>query len=129
MKILVVDDDKVSLTKMKAILSKYGQIDLVETGVDAIKKVKEAYEIGDPYDLCTMDIEMPGMDGTQAVEGIRALEKELKILNESLKIIMVTVKGNDKNILSSFYNGCEWYIKKPITPKEIEEALKIIKLV
>ncbi|MBI9071167.1 MAG: response regulator [Melioribacteraceae bacterium] len=129
MRVLVVDDDNVSLAKMKAIMSKYGSVELVDNGLDSINLVKKAYENGTPFDLCTMDIEMPNLDGTETVERIRQLEKNFSFKYEPLKIIMVTVKGQENNIISSFYNGCEWYLKKPITPGDIENALKKIKII
>ena len=79
MGILVVDDDNVSLLKMKAILSHYGEVDLVESGVEGLERIKNAYEQKMPYNFCTMDIEMPGMDGMETVEKIRTLEKEMNI--------------------------------------------------
>lgn len=129
MRILVVDDDNVSLAKMKAIMAKYGTVELVDSGYKAIEAVKHSYESGNIFDLCTMDIEMPGIDGTETVERIRELEKKYISQYEPLKIIMVTVKGQENNIISSFYNGCEWYLRKPITPVDIEKALKKIKLI
>lgn len=123
MRILVVDDDNVSLTKMKAILSKYGEVTTTDSGVKAVELIKNAYMENKPFDLCTMDIEMPEMNGTVAVEKIRQLEQSMSIKDKNIKIIMATIKGNDTSVISSFYNGCEWYIKKPIAPKDIENAL------
>ncbi|PKK88316.1 MAG: response regulator [Candidatus Wallbacteria bacterium HGW-Wallbacteria-1] len=125
MRILVVDDDFISLTKLKALLSIKGDCQAATNGAQAIEMFIEAHAAGKPYDLITMDIEMPGMTGYEAVEAIRAWEKENRIFMDGseVAVLMVTVKSDSGNFISSFKSGCEGYIIKPFDRAAIEKAV------
>ncbi len=127
MRILIVDDDYVSRIKLKELMAKYGDCDAAGDGELAIKMVESAFREGIPYKLITMDIEMPGMSGQEALNKIRQLEKSSKILpNKEAKILMVTGKEDIKNVSKSYGGGCDGYCTKPFTDKSIEKTLKEI---
>jgi two-component system chemotaxis response regulator CheY len=124
MRILVVDDDYVSRTKLMALLSVYGQCDGVFNGEIAVKYFEAAHKELVPYDLVTMDIEMPVMDGQQTIAVIRAIEKTLGISNQkAVKILMVTVKKSPKDVVKAYYEGCDGYLAKPTKPEDIKKSL------
>ena len=83
MRILVVDDELVSREKMKHIMSSLGECDEAASGQDALKAFSEARTDGKQYDLITLDISMPEMDGTEVLGRIRTMEKEEGIPKES----------------------------------------------
>ena len=59
-RIIVIDDDKSILRTFTRILQKNGyEIDVAETGKEALEKSKKK-----PYDLALIDIRLPDMDGT-----------------------------------------------------------------
>lgn len=130
MRILIVDDDYISRTKLKALLSSYGDCDAAPSGDIAMQMIKAAYNEAMPYELITMDINMPDIKGTDVVTQIREWEKEKKIYetDSEAKILMVTVAEEAEKIMSSFKNGCEWYLVKPVTPKSLKESMKMINL-
>ena len=75
MRVLVVDDDYVSRTKLKALLTSLGgDCDALPDGEMVIKMFEKAHEESVPYDLITMDVEMPGMSGQEVVQKIRESE-------------------------------------------------------
>jgi len=124
MRILIVDDDYVSRSKLKMLLAEYGDCDAVRNGELAIDMFVAATEESVPYELITMDIAMPGMDGKEAVRKIRKVEKEKNIsADEQVKIVMVTAKKDIKNVADSYYEGCAGYLAKPITPEGIKKTL------
>ncbi|MBF0331266.1 MAG: response regulator [Candidatus Omnitrophica bacterium] len=124
MKILVVDDDYVSRTKVAALLKGYGVCDVAPDGEAALKLFEEAHKELAPYDVITMDIEMPGISGQEAVNKIRETETALKLTEAmAAKIIMVTAKTGLKEVSSSYYQGCNGYLTKPITPATVAHAL------
>lgn len=126
-RILIVDDAYVSRCVLKDLLAEYGDCDVAATGEIAIKMMMAAYSEGAPYEVITMDIEMPGITGIETNEKIRKLEKSRGIPYEKgAKIIMVTAITDPKEIMASFREGCEWYVRKPVTKEGIEAALNQI---
>lgn len=63
MKILIVEDDFYSRKILKKFLTAYGEVDIAINGEEAVAAFKLAWEENQPYDLITLDIMMPIMDG------------------------------------------------------------------
>jgi len=79
MKILIVDDEFVSRKKMHKIVQNFGKCKVVDSGKAAISAFKTAWESWTPFDLITLDVSMPEMDGIEVVYKIREIEKENKV--------------------------------------------------
>ena len=125
MKSLVVDDDDVSRDVIQAILSKFGECDGAKNGEEAVTLFQNAWSIGLPYELISMDIMMPQMDGIKTLERIRILENDKEIPDEKkVKIIMVTCKSDPENVKQSMLKGCNQFIVKPVKKKVLKEKLK-----
>lgn len=125
MRILIVDDDYVSRTKLKALLSSYGDCDTAPSGKLAFEMFKAAYEEDLPYELITMDVDMPEERGQAIVKKIREWEaaEKIHLRGTEARILMVTVMSAAKEVVSSFRQGCEGYLVKPVTPDKLREAL------
>ncbi len=114
MKILVADDDVVSRTKMEAIVEQLGTCKAVECGKLAVAAYKEALESGELFELITLDVAMPDMNGTQVLSKIREMEEKKKIPEEKqATIIMISSHSDKKLVLTCFHAGCDAYIVKP----------------
>ena len=114
MKILIADDEFVSRKKAHKILSRYGMCDISINGTEALEAFHLAHEEGEPYELVTMDILMPDMDGIEALKRIREWEESQNIyLGNGVKVVMLTASKASDSVLSSFNEGCEAYIVKP----------------
>ena len=70
-------------------------------------------------DVVLMDIELPGINGIEAVAMIKDEFPEIKIL-------MQTIFDDDEKIFNSICAGAEGYILKHTSPAEIMEAIKEI---
>ena len=70
-------------------------------------------------DVVLMDIEMPGINGIEAVSIIKEEHPEIKILME-------TIFDDDEKIFNSICAGAEGYILKHTSPAEIMEAIQEI---
>jgi len=117
MRILVVDDDKSILRTFTRILTKIGyEIDVAETGKEAIEKSKNEH-----YDLALIDIRLPDMDGTDL------LNKVQKTMNNTVKI-MITGFPSLETGVKALDEGADAYLVKPVKPEElltlIEDKLK-----
>ena len=115
--ILVVDDDKSILRTFTRILQKNGyDIDVAETGKEAIEKSEMRR-----YNLALVDIRLPDMDGTDL------LVKMQKTMHDAVKI-MITGFPSLETGLKALDEGADAYLVKPVKPEElitlIEEKLK-----
>ena len=125
MRILLAEDDFVTRKFMTSFLSKYGNCDVTVDGMEAVDAFLMALEDDEPYDLVCLDIMMPVMDGYQALQGIRNLEKERNIPPEkAVKVIMATALNDERNVKMAFDLGCTIYTGKPIDQDRFEMALK-----
>lgn len=131
MKILVVEDDFVSRTKLHKILSFYGECHTAVNGEEAFAAFTSAHQDQDPYVLITMDIRLPDATGQDVVKQIRNWENEHQVPAQDgeATILMVTALEDSKSVLSSFKDGCEGYLIKPFDKKKIEKELKKLGLV
>lgn len=112
-KLLVVDDSKVSRMVIKArIKALYPEWHIIEAenGEQAIQLAEQ-----ENPDFCTMDINMPGILGTDAAEQIK---RQLP----SMRIVIFSA-----NIQENFQNRAlalgSIFVAKPVTEKSINEAL------
>ena len=126
MKALVTDDDFVGREKIKATLEKLGECTSVSSGELALKMFERAHLLQNPYDLITMDIDMPGLNGHDVMRRIRDWE-QVNLLDpdeQGVKIIVITGMTDTRNALLSFRVGCQSYILKPMTHDRIRVALQ-----
>ena len=64
MKSLVIDDELVSRKKLQKIMENFGECISAENGKTAIDLINEAFDKGARFDVITIDVFMPEMDGT-----------------------------------------------------------------
>jgi signal transduction histidine kinase/HPt (histidine-containing phosphotransfer) domain-containing protein len=114
-RVLVVDDMQTNLDVASGLLSKYKmRVDCVLSGHDAIEKIRGGTPV---YNAIFMDHMMPGMDGIETADRIRALGTEYA---KNVPIIALTanaIQGTDK----MFYeHGFQAFTTKPIDVMELD---------
>lgn len=126
MKILIVEDDFISRTKLQKILSFYGECHTAVNGEEALQAFKLAHDSQDPYAFVTLDIKLPDLSGQEIIKQIREWEKAHQIPEQDREcvILMVSAMEDSKNIMSAFKDGCEGYIVKPFDKAKIEKELR-----
>ncbi len=131
MKMLIVEDDFGSRKLMQSLLSPYGDCDLAVDGEEAIDAFKLAWEEKEPYAVIFLDIMMPRLDGQQALQKIRHLEKEMGLQGtDQVKVIMTTVLEDPKNVMKAFHEGgVSSYLVKPINGEKLMSELRKLKLI
>ncbi|MFA6283705.1 MAG: diguanylate cyclase [Desulfurivibrionaceae bacterium] len=123
MAILIVDDIPVNLMLLEEMLQQEGYTDIycVRSGQEALEMLAatekdEAEE--KRIDLILMDVMMPGMDGIETCQRIKAQDGL-----RDIPVIMVTVRDDDEALAQAFAMGATDYIIKPV--KEIELLARV----
>ena len=129
MNILIVDDDLLCQKLLCSILSPYGECLIATDGRDAVSAFEDSLDDDKPYDLICLDIMMPNLDGQRALQRIRNIEKKRGIEESNrVKMIMVTVLKDKKDMEQAYQSGCEGYITKPITKDKVFTELEKLAL-
>ncbi len=124
MKILVIDDEMVSRTKLKLIMESFGECEAVDNGKDALSLFHEAHQMGKPFGLIMLDIDMPQKDGMQVLSEMIAAQIKLGISkSHKAKILMVTSYTDKDRVLGCIQSGCDDYIAKPFDINTIGKKL------
>ncbi len=124
MRVMVVDDELVSRKKMEKILSSFGEVEAIENGEKAIDVFRKASDKREGFDLITLDIEMPGIDGTETLFEIREIENEKKVpKDKQVKVLMVTSHSHRDYVITSIQAGCNDYVVKPFTKDMVIKKL------
>lgn len=131
-KILIVEDEFISRTLLKEMLTPYGDCDLVTNGREAVDVLEKSYSLPENrYDLVCLDIMMPKMSGHEVLKELRRIEKEKGIYGpDTVKVLMITALDDSKNIMEALIEGrCEAYLTKPISKARLEEHLSHLQLI
>ena len=116
-RLLCVDDNPANLLLVQTLLEDMGaQVTAVDSGYAALRAVQS-----ETFDLVLMDVQMPGMDGRQATEAIRAWEIERQ--SSSLPIVALTAHAmaNEKRAL--LQSGMDDYLTKPISERQLAQVV------
>ena len=115
MKVLIVDDEQVSRKMLRGFLTAVAVCEEAQNGREAVNAFRQAWESWSPFDVMTLDVEMPVMGGQEALREIRELEKSKNVpIDKQLKVLMVTMHQDRETILSCIESGCNDYITKPL---------------
>jgi putative two-component system response regulator len=107
MRVLVVDDNEVSLTLMEAVLTQAGySVETARDGVEALAKVREG-----AARLVVTDWEMPGMNGVELCRAVRTLD-----LPGYVYMLLVTSHDNAAHTVEGLTAGADDFVGKPFDP-------------
>ncbi len=109
-KILIVDDSPSERLYLTDILVKNGfAVSTAVNGDEAIERIR-----AERPDLILMDVVMPKLDGFGACKALREREETREI-----PIILITTRGEAKNVEEGFVSGCTDYVTKPVNGLEL----------
>ena len=107
--VLVIDDDAVVGRSFDRVLSDKGyEVSTALTGEEALKDMEST-----DYDVVFTDIKMPGMDGIEVAERIKAK-------CPWTPVVVITGYGTDENEARASVLGVSGFVRKPLTPAMIE---------
>jgi len=110
-KVLVVDDDPVVGKSFNRVLSGKGYVVVTaEDGYYALEKLQ-----AERYDMVFTDLRMPGLDGLEVAERVRARQPWMPV-------VIVTGYGTRASEERARAAGVSAFLQKPLSPEQIEET-------
>ncbi len=111
-RILVVDDEQSIRTIVEYALKDAGfEVVTASRGDEALTVMER-----DPVDLVVLDVMLPGMDGLEVCQRIRA--------ERSVPIIMLSARGEELDKVLGLELGADDYVTKPFSPRELVSRVK-----
>ena len=118
-RVLVVDDNRTNRRILEGMLGRWEmKSSSVQDGEEALAKLSEAREAGEPFALILMDMHMPKMDGFELIEEIRQGPHP-----STAMIMMLTSAGHRGDAARCQELGVAAYLLKPIRQSELREAI------
>ncbi|MFA5404230.1 MAG: sigma-54 dependent transcriptional regulator [Ignavibacteria bacterium] len=122
-RVLIVDDESLSRTILKKIVSEAGYIvTLASNGEEALKKVTTS-----KYDIMLTDLNMPVMNGIELTEEVLKIEPDMIV-------ILITAYGSIRTAVNAIRLGAFDFLSKPVNKDELlliinrgKEKLSLVK--
>lgn len=115
--ILVVDDEEAILDLVQYNLQKSGfRVHCAAAGGEAIKAARETCP-----DLILLDLMLPGLDGFEVCSVLKSDSKTREI-----PIVMLTAKGEERDIVRGLQLGADDYVTKPFSPKVLVARVQAV---
>lgn len=112
-RVLIADDDLTVLTVLNKSLREQGaDCRAVMSGEEALRLIEEYRP-----NAIVLDVNMAGMNGFEVLEEVR--RKQLPI-----RVVMLTARRQEQDIVRGFHLGADDYIVKPFSPLELTVRLK-----
>ena len=115
MRILIIEDEPAIARILERGLRAHGhQIVLAETGEDGVLLAAD-----ETVEVVLLDIALPGLNGHQVLERIRASRSRLPIL-------MLTARDDVKNKVDALHAGADDYLTKPFAFEELLARIRAV---
>lgn len=112
LRVMIVDDEELSLKRLRRILSESGEVLDCQTFQNPLKAYEYARD--NPIDIAFLDICMPEIHGMN-------LSRQLHELYEAMDIVFVT--GYEEYALQAFDINATDYLLKPVSAERVRQAL------
>ena len=117
LRVLVADDHRLVLDAVQRELEKSDDFTVVAT-TNTGAKIADLVARHQP-DIVLLDLHMPGVDGLQALDQIRARDKDIKV-------VMLSASNEPSAIQSALGRGANGFILKSVNPIDLPSALRQI---
>ena len=112
-RILVVDDEPAIRDTMRMLLDYDGhEVLLAGTGQEGLTIVER-----EAPDLVFLDVKMPGLDGLETLQRLRAM-------NDAVPVVMISAHGNATTALDAGRHGAFRFIEKPLSKDFVLDAVR-----
>jgi two-component system, sensor histidine kinase and response regulator len=117
LRVLLAEDNPVNQRLVCRLLEKRGHpVAVAANGIEALEAIKK-----ESFDLVFMDVQMPVMDGFEAMAAIRKKEGRGGARLPIVALTAHAMKGDREKCLAG---GMDGYLTKPIRPQELDEILR-----
>ena len=113
-RVLLVEDQPLFRGAVAALLARQPDMEVVGEAENGLVGVEKAVALRP--DLVIMDVEMPVMDGVEAVRLIRDRVPDARV-------IMLTVSEADEHVFEAMVNGAHGYLLKNLRPDQLFEMI------
>lgn len=121
LRVLIVDDNATAREVLAAMVTSFGwQAETATSGAEAIQRMEAATAAGHSFDILCVDWIMPGMDGWETIQHIRARDA-----GHLPAILMITAHGREliAERLGEESNPLDGFLIKPVTPSMLFDAV------
>lgn len=109
-KVLIVDDEVNTVIALEFLMAQAGyQVDVARTGDETIAMLEQFAP-----DVILLDVMLPGIDGLDILQRIRA-----NPACQHIAVIMVTARGRDVEVTRGLALGADAYITKPFSARDL----------
>jgi DNA-binding response OmpR family regulator len=117
MKVLIAEDDPISLLMLQKAMADWGyEVTAVRSGVSAWRILQEP----DAPKLAILDWMLPDMDGLEICQRVRA-----QPTSEPPYLVLLTSRDGKKDIVTGLQAGASDYITKPFDREELRARIKV----
>jgi DNA-binding NarL/FixJ family response regulator len=116
-RILLVDDQPLFRTAIAALLEGQDDLEVVGMAENGLQAIELSHAL--LPDLVVMDVEMPVMDG---VEAVRRLREQLP----GVKVVMLTVSEDEDHLFDAIRYGAHGYLLKDLRPDQLFDMLRSV---
>lgn len=112
-KVLVIDDDEMTLSLMQLLLQEEGyEVFSTADGPQGIAIYKQRAP-----DIVLLDLGLPSMNGLEVLRRLRSID-------DSAKVIVVTGHGSEESAEVALLYGALEYVRKPVDHQSLLQLLK-----
>lgn len=130
LRMLVADNDQVSRRILGYFLKAYAEITEAADGDEAMRLYEQAEAEGRPFELIFLDNVMPGKQGPEVLEAIRAHEqKDPAKKAKPVPVIMVTGTASPQQVDRLQRLGISYYLLKPFEEEKLLRELRRLNLI
>jgi PAS domain S-box-containing protein len=123
--ILIAEDNEINALLARALLTRLGhRPTIAPDGAAAVESWLAARAAGTPYDLVLMDVQMPVMDGLEAVRRIRSAEIDAGESRAPVLALTANAYAEDRD--AALEAGMNGLLVKPLDRERLREALELI---
>ncbi len=113
-KILLIDDDEELCDLVAEFLTAENfAVESVHDGASGLERAR-----GGEFDLITLDVMMPKMDGFEVLKNLRE--------TSGVPVLMLTARGDDAARIGGLEAGADDYLPKPFNPRELVARIRAI---
>jgi len=117
LRILFAEDDQVNIKFGASLLKKMGlDVTVVENGRECLTALEQG-----TFDLVLMDIQMPVMNGEEALKEIRTKEQGTSYHQLVIALTAYSMRGDMERFLEEGFDG---YVSKPLSSRELVAEMK-----